>query len=51
MGNKKKTNSNDIFLKSRNGELSKYSFLPDKNGFGRFCQICTDTRNIYAPYK
>ena len=37
--------SNDIFLKSLNSELSKYSVSPDENGFDRFCQICTDTLN------
>ena len=43
--------SNDIFLKSRNSKLSKYSFPPDENGFDRFCRICTDTLNKYAPCK
>ena len=41
--------SNDVFLKSLNSELSKYSFPPDQNNFDRFCQICTDTLNKYAP--
>ena len=43
--------SNNIFLKSLNNELSKYSFSPDENGFDHFCQICTDTLNKYAPRK
>ena len=43
--------SNDIFLKSLNNELSKYSFSQDENGFDRFCQICTDAPNKYAPRK
>ena len=43
--------SNDIFLKSLNSELSKYSFSPDESGFGRFCQICTDTLKKYVPHK
>ena len=43
--------SNDIFLKSLNSELSKYSFSPDESGFDRFCQICNDTLNKYAPRK
>ena len=43
--------SNNIFLKSLNNELSKYSFSLDENGFDHFCQICTDTLNKYAPRK
>ena len=43
--------SNDIFLKSLNNELSKYSFSQDENGFDHFCQICTDAPNKYAPRK
>ena len=43
--------SNDIFLKSLNNELSKYSFSPDENGFDRFCQISTDRLTKYAPSK
>ena len=31
--------------------MSKYSFSPDENSFDRFCQICTDTLNKYAPRK
>ena len=41
----------DIFLKSLNSELSKYSFLPDENSFDHFCQICTDALNKYALLK
>ena len=43
--------SNNIFLKSLNNELCKYSFSPDENGFDQFWQTCTDTLNKYAPRK
>ena len=43
--------SKDIFLKSLNTELSIYSFSSDESGFDRFCQICTDALNKYAPHK
>ena len=46
-----KISSDNIFLKSVNSKLSKYSFSPDENGFDRFCQICTETLNKYPPRK